>query len=60
MQHFELGQLEEALSHYDLAIRHDKSSTGTFYYNRGLVKSRLDQVKEAISDYTKAIENLTE
>ena len=59
MQHYELGQLEEALKHYDLAISYD-ASKGYFWYNRGLVKSRLDKVGEAITDYKKAIESLSE
>lgn len=60
VQHFELGQLEEALAHYDLAIKNDRGSdkAGTYYYNRGLVKSRLDKVKGAIDDYNKATEHL--
>ena len=33
---------------------------GYFWYNRGLVKSRLDQVKEAVEDYKEAISKLSE
>lgn len=59
VQHYELGQLDEALKHYDLAVKNDESQ-GYFLYNRGLVKSRLDDVKGAIADYKKAIDLLTE
>ena len=41
VQHFELGQLEDALQHYELAIDNDKQK-GMYHYNRGLVKSRLN------------------
>lgn len=60
VQHFELGQLDEALRHYDLAIKNDKNQTGAFLYNRGLVYSRLDRIDEAIADYTEANKYLTE
>ena len=60
VQHFELGQLDEAQRHYDLAIRHDKNQTGAFLYNRGLVMSRLDRVNEAIKDYSEALKTLSE
>ena len=63
VQHYELGQLDEALKHYNLAIEKcpDKEdSIGLFYYNRGLVNSRLDKIKEAIDDYTKAEEKISE
>ena len=60
VQHYELGQLDEALKHYDLAVKKDPS-TGYFLYNRGLVKSRLNDVKGAIDDYKKALDTpLTE
>jgi hypothetical protein len=29
------------------------------YFNRGLVKSRLDKVEEAIEDYSKALDFLS-
>ena len=38
--HWELGQLDEAYRHYEMAIRMDKN--GNFYYNRALVKSRQE------------------
>ena len=59
VQHYELGQLDEALKHYDLAIKHDESQ-GYFFYNRGLVKSKLDNINGAIIDYKKAIDLLQE
>ena len=43
------------MSHYNLALKYN-SSEGQFFYNRALVKSRLDKVEEAIEDYTKALE----
>ena len=60
VQHYELGQLDEALKHYDLAIQIDTKNNGLFYYNRGLVNSRLDRVQAAIDDYKKALEHVTE
>ena len=54
-----MGQLDEALKHYDLAVSYD-ASKGYFWYNRGLVKSRLDKVEDAVTDYKKAIELLSE
>jgi tetratricopeptide (TPR) repeat protein len=51
--------LDESLKHYDLALLNDKN-VGYFWYNRGLVKSRLDQVKEAVEDYKEAISKLSE
>ena len=42
-----LAQLDEALNHYNMAIE-IYPQNGEFIYNRGLVKSRLDQVEEAI------------
>ena len=31
-----------------------------YYYNRALVKAKLDKLEDAIADYVKAIEFLTE
>lgn len=45
-----LGQLDEALSHYDEAVKNNLTN-GEYLYNRGLVKSRLDLTAEAIKDY---------
>ena len=47
------------MKHYNLAIEHDKT-VGYFFYNRGLVKSRLDNVEKAVEDYTNALALLTE
>ena len=52
-----LAQLDEALNHYNMAIDINPYN-GEFIYNRGLVKSRLDQVPEAIKDYEQAIKHL--
>ena len=54
VQHFELGQLDEALKHYNLAVTCDHSN-GTWLFNRGLCKFRLDQIEEAIEDFTMSI-----
>lgn len=59
VQHYELGQLDEALKHYEQAVDNDKGN-GNYFYNLGLVKSRLDRVDEAIKDYSDAIPLLTE
>ena len=59
MQHYELGQLDEALWHYKQAVKEDPSS-GNYLYNSGLVKSRLGKVEEAIEDYSAALEVLQE
>lgn len=55
MQHYELAQLDEALQHYNVAIKY-YNQEGHYYYNRALVKSRLNKVEEAIDDYTKSLE----
>ena len=54
VQHFELGQLEEALDHYRMAHKM-QPTVGTYLYNKGLVLSRLDKVDEAIDDYKAAL-----
>lgn len=51
--------MDEALKHYEQAVENDKSN-GNYFYNLGLVKSRLDRVDEAIKDYSDAIPLLTE
>ena len=56
VQHYELGQLDEALKHYDMAIEKN-SGEGKYFYNRGIVHSRLDKIEKAIDDYTAAILN---
>jgi tetratricopeptide (TPR) repeat protein len=33
-------------------------SNGKYYYNRALVKSKLEKLEEAIDDYNKALEYL--
>ena len=50
-----LAQLDEALNHYNMAIELNKNN-GEYLYNRGLVKSRLDLVNEAILDYEMALD----
>jgi len=57
--HQEMGQLEEALKHYDIAVKKDPSN-GTYYYNRGIVKSKLEKLEEAVEDYNKALEYIIE
>lgn len=49
--------MDEALNHYNTAIEIN-SQNGEFIYNRGLVKSRLDQVDDAIKDYEQALKYL--
>lgn len=53
--HQELGQMEEALKHYEIAVKKDQHNSD-HYYNRALVKSKLDKLEEAIADFTKAQE----
>ena len=50
-----LAQLDEALNHYNMAIELSPKKEGEYLYNRGLVKSRLDMVVEAVEDYKEAI-----
>lgn len=57
--YYEMGQYEEALRHYESAVKKDNQN-GLYYYNRALVKAKLDKLEEAIGDYTKSIEFLTE
>lgn len=57
--HYELGQYEEALRHYESAVKKDNQN-GNYFYNRALVKSKLDKLDDAIADYVKAIEYLTD
>ena len=57
VQHYELGQLDEALQHYELAVEYDRRN-GMYHYNKGLVKSRLDNVEAAIKSYNDALTNL--
>ena len=54
-----MGQLDEALKHYEVAVKKD-STNGKYYYNRALVKSKLDKFEEAIDDYNKALDNLSD
>lgn len=55
VQHFELGQIDESLKYYNMAIEKD-NQFGLYYYNRGLAQSKLDRTKEAIDDYSKALD----
>ena len=51
---YNLGQYEEALAHYDEAIRRDTdkgSVLGWIYYNRGLSNSSLLRFEDAIKDH---------
>lgn len=59
VQHQELGQLDEALEHFNAAIGKDKE-VGSYYFNRGIVYSRKNEVESAIRDYDKALNFLTE
>ena len=53
--HQELGQLEEALKHYEISVKKDPINSD-HYYNRALVKSKLDKLEEAILDFSKALD----
>jgi tetratricopeptide (TPR) repeat protein len=52
--------LDEALKHYDLAVKFSHSEDGLYLYNRGQVKQRLNQIKEAIEDFSNALIKLSE
>ena len=49
--------MDEALKHYEIAVKRD-SLNGNYYYNRALVKAKLEKLEEAIADYILAIDNL--
>lgn len=51
--------MDEALKHYETAVKKDPQN-GNYYYNRALVKSRLEKLEEAIEDYNKALEYLSD
>ncbi len=57
--HQELGQLEEALKHFEIAVKKDPTN-GNYYYNRALIKSKLEKLEPAIEDYKKALEYLSD
>ena len=57
--YMELGQYEDALRHFESAIK-KQSKNGMFLYNRAQVKAKLDKLDEAISDYHFANEYLTD
>lgn len=59
VQHYELGQLDEALQHYNLAIEHDKD-VGMYHYNKAMVRNRLNDVDQAIDAYNIALGKLDE
>lgn len=42
-----------------MAVKKDPSN-GKYYYNRALVKSKLDKFEEAIEDYNKALDYLSD
>jgi len=56
---YNLGQYEEALQHYDRAIREYNGTEGhnlaMIYYNRGLSNSSLMRFEEAIEDHNNSI-----
>jgi tetratricopeptide (TPR) repeat protein len=54
-----LGQYDEALRHYESAIKKDNSN-GEFFFNRAQVKAKLDKLDECILDFQTALKNLTE
>ena len=52
-----LGQYEEALAHYEIALQKDKDKqlTGLIYYNKGLANASLMRYDEAIKDQELAL-----
>lgn len=54
VQHQELGQLDEALQHFNMAITKDREQ-GSYYFNRAIIFSKQEKVDRAIEDYTKAL-----
>lgn len=40
-----------------MAVKRDPTN-GKYYYNRALVKSKIEKLQEAVDDYNKAIECL--
>lgn len=57
--HSELGQLDEALKHYEFAVKKDPQN-GNYYYNRAQIKAKLEKLEEAIDDYNRAQELLSD
>ena len=59
-----LGQYEEALAHYDIAIsKYEKGQgdlLGTIFYNRGLANASLMRYEMAAEDQKNAIEKMGE
>ena len=59
-----LGQYEEALAHYQIALTKDKdkgeSLTGLIYYNKGLANASLMRYQEAIEDFEQSLEKTQE
>ena len=57
MCNYYLGQYEEALAHYEVAMQKDTKGSGSdvklkaqIYYNMGLANASLMNYREAISD----------
>ena len=57
--YMELGQYEDALRHFESAIKKDQKN-GMFYYNRAQVKAKLDKLEDAIHDYNIALQHLVD
>ena len=63
---YQLGQYDESLAHYDMAITNERKHTsegntlGQIYYNRGLSNSSLMRFEEAIEDHKRAIEAMSD
>ena len=61
-----LGQYEEALAHYEIAINKNsenkdsefKHLLGLIYYNKGLANASLMRYEEAVTDQTVAMDKL--
>ena len=56
-----LGQYDEALAHYEIAINKNKDDAGLLgliHYNKGLANASLMRYQEAIADQSEALKHL--
>ncbi len=56
LAHFEIGEKTKALVNFSLAIKIDKLNTSA-YLNRAELNTKLDNIKDAESDYDMAIKS---
>ena len=57
--HKEIGQLDDAIHHFDHAIALDRTN-GKYFYNRALVKVKQEKYESAVEDFKKAQEYVEE